>query len=331
LNYKPASVYNYSLNVQQDIGFDTVVSVAYVGNVGRHLLQNRNLNTLPYGTRFQPWAQDPTSPGRPLPDTFLVPYTGYQAISALENSGISNYNSLQVTANRRFSRGFQFGGAWTYSKTMNYSDGPANMPVYRDAHSFLYGKAGFDQTHILVLNFTYDVPKLGRLIPNSFGRALLDNWQLAGFGSMASGFPSGVGFTTVDNADITGGGDGNRINVNGVAQLPFGERSYSRWFDPTVFSRPARGDLGNAPKDVYRGPGMNSWDISVFKNFPVFSEFRLLQFRAEFYNIFNHTQFSSVDSTARFDAAGNQINTRLGQVTGARSPRVIQLALSFKF
>lgn len=330
LNYKPASVYNYSLNLQQNIGFDTVVSVAYVGNLGRHLLQNRNLNTLPYGTRFQPWAQDATSPGRPLPDTFLVPYRGYQAISALENSGISNYNSLQVTANRRFSRGLQFGGAWTWSKAMNYSDSPANMPLYRDPREFLYGKAGYDQTHILVVNFTYDVPKIARLT-NSVGRFILDNWQIAGFGSMASGFPGGVGFTTVDNADLTGGGDGNRINVNGKAQLPFGERTFNRWFDPTVFSRPARGDFGNAPKDVFRGPGINSWDISLFKNFPVFSESKLIQFRAEFYNMFNHTQFSSVDSTARFDAAGNQVNTRLGQVTGARSPRVIQLALSFKF
>lgn len=330
-DYKPAAVYNYSFNVQQNVGFSTVVSVAYVGNVGRHLLQNRNLNTLPYGTRFQSWAQDPTSPGRPLPDPFLVPYAGYSAVSSLENSGISNYNSLQVTANRRFSHGLQFGSAWTWSKAMNYSDSPSNMPIYIDGHSFLYGKAGYDQTHILVANFTYDVPKISKLVPNSFGRAVLDNWQLAGFASMASGNPTGVGFSTVDNADITGGGDGNRINIKGVAQQPFGSRSFGRWFDPTVFSRPARGDIGNAPKDVFRGPGINSWDISVFKNFPLFSETKLLQFRSEFYNIFNHTQFSSVDSTARFDAAGNQVNTRLGQVTGARSARVIQLALSFKF
>jgi hypothetical protein len=331
LNYKPASVYNYSLNVQQAIGFDTVLSVAYVGNSGRNLLQNRNLNTLPYGTRFEPWAQDATSPGRPLPDTFLVPYPGFQTISALENSGTSNYNSLQTTVTRRFSRGLQFGGAWTYSKTMNLSDAPANMPVFRSAREFLYGKAGFDQTHILAINFTYDVPSISKIAPHAVTRLVLDNWQLAGFGSMASGFPTGVGFSLVDNADLTGGGDGNRIIVRDRAVLPSSERSFSRWFDPTVFARPARGDFGNAPKDVYRGPGINSWDISVFKNFPLGSESRILQFRSEFYNMFNHTQFSSVDSTARFDAAGNQVNTRLGQVTGARSARVIQFALSFKF
>ena len=331
-DYKPASVYNYSLNIQQNVGFDTVVSVAYVGNVGRNLNQNRNLNTLPYGTRFLASSLDATSPGRPLPDTFLAPYTGFQTISALENSGTSNYNSLQTTANRRFSRGLQFGAAWTYSKAMNLSDTPANMPLYRSAREFLYGKAGYDQTHILVVNFTYDVPKLTQLLPsNPATRLVLDGWQVAGFTSMASGFPTGVGFSTVDNADITGGGDGNRINVRGPAALPSGEQTFARWFNPTVFSRPARGDFGNAPKDVFRGPGINAWDVSVFKNFPLRSENRLIQFRGEFYNMFNHTQFSGLDTTARFDAAGNQVNTRFGQLTGARSPRIIQFAVSFKF
>ena len=135
----------------------------------------------------------------------------------------------------------------------------------------------------------------------------------------------------MDGADITGGGDGARINVTANANLPKSEQTFDRFFNTNAFARPARGDFGNAPKDIYRGPGINSWDISVFKNFPVLKETRIIQFRTEFYNLFNHTQFSSVDSTARFDAAGNQVNTRLGQVTGARSPRVIQFALSFKF
>ncbi len=215
---------------------------------------------------------------------------------------------------------------------MNLSDTPANMPLYRSAREFLYGKAGYDQTHILVVNFTYDVPKLTKLLPsNPTTRLVLDGWQVAGFTSMASGFPTGVGFSTVDNADITGGGDGNRINVRGPAALPAGEQTFARWFNPTVFSRPARGDFGNAPKDVLRGPGINAWDVSVFKNFPLRSENRFIQFRGEFYNMFNHTQFSGLDTTARFDAAGNQVNTRFGQLTGARSPRIIQFAVTFKF
>ncbi len=330
-DYKPASVYNFSFGIQQNLGFETVLGVAYVGNVAKHLPQTRNLNTLPYGTRFLPGSVDPTQPGRPLPDSFLVPFLGYQGINLLENSGISNYNSLQVTANRRFQKGFQFGLAYTYSKAMNLTNSLGAVPMFVDRRVWLYGKAGFDQTHILVLNYLWDVPKTSRIWPNPFSRAVLDNWQLAGFCTFASGFPSGIGLSTTDNADLNGGGDGTRVIVTGKALLPRGERSFYRWFDTSVFRRPARGDIGNAPKDVFRGPGINNWDLSVFKNFPLAGERHVLQFRSEFYNAFNKTQFSSVDTTARFDPAGNQVNTRFGQVTGARNPRVIQFALAYRF
>jgi hypothetical protein len=98
-----------------------------------------------------------------------------------------------------------------------------------------------------------------------------------------------------------------------------------------VFARPPKGSPGNAPKDVFRGPGTNNWDLSLFKNFPLRSEKRVVQFRGEFYNAFNHTQYSGVNTSARFDTAGKQTNTQFGQVTATRSPRVIQLALTFRF
>jgi hypothetical protein len=97
-----------------------------------------------------------------------------------------------------------------------------------------------------------------------------------------------------------------------------------QWINPAVFARPSRGDFGNAPKDVFRNPGTHNWDFSLFKNIPLTSESRYLQFRWEIYNAFNHTQWSSIDTTARFDASGNQVNTRFGQVNGARPARVIQ-------
>jgi hypothetical protein len=113
--------------------------------------------------------------------------------------------------------------------------------------------------------------------------------------------------------------------------LGSGDRTFARWFDTSVFARPAKGDAGNAPKDVFRGPGTNNWDASLFKNFPLRAEKRILQFRAEFYNAFNHVQYSSVNTAARFDTTGKQTNTQFGQVTATRSPRVIQLALSLRF
>ncbi|MCZ2150087.1 MAG: hypothetical protein LC126_20205 [Bryobacterales bacterium] len=181
------------------------------------------------------------------------------------------------------------------------------------------------------MNYIWDVPKLSRQWDNPGVRAVFDNWQVAGFTAFVSGQPSGVGFSTVDGADITGGGDGARIIVTGKAPLSHGERSFLRWFDTGVFARPPKGSMGNAPKDVFRLPGINNWDISLFKNFLIVSEPRNLQFRWEMYNAFNHTQFQSVDSTARFDAQGNQVNARFGQVTAAWAARVIQLSLRFSF
>ena len=168
-------------------------------------------------------------------------------------------------------------------------------------------------------------------MPNKVGRLVLDRWQVSGITTFASGTPSGVGFSTVDTVDLTGGGDGNRINVTGKAQLGSGDRTFSKFFNTSVFARPARGDFGNAPKDIFRLPGTANWDISFFKTIPMFSEKKSLQIRWEMYNTFNHTQFNSVDSTARFEASGAQVNTRFGEVTGTRAPRRMQASLRFRF
>src|SRR5262249_23558517 len=119
--------------------------------------------------------------------------------------------------------------------------------------------------------------------------------------------------------------------------LSRGERSFDRWFDTSVFARPARGDFGNAPKDVFRRPGTNNWDISFFKKIPLKNEKYMFQLRWEMYNAFNHTQFMTVDNTIRFDGNatsptfGKNINARFGQVTATREPRRMQASLRFTF
>lgn len=325
-NHTPA-VYNVTLGIQQDIGFATLLDLSYVGTLGRRLDQGRNLNVLPYGVRFLPANADPTNRSKPLPDAFLRPMAGYSSVSFSDNAYSSNYHSLRAAANRRFTRGIEFGVAYTYSKQMDYS----NIPMYQPLRVWSYGKAGADQTHNLIINYMWELPKASRLLPNAVARHALDNWQISGITALVSGQPSGVGFSTTDGQDITGGGDGARIVVTGKAPLPHDQRTFDRWFDTSVFARPALGTAGNAPKDVFRRPGYNNWDIALVKKFPLRSEKRHLQFRWEFYNAFNHTQFSSVDSTARFDPQGKQVNARFGQVTGTRSSRVMQLSLRFTF
>jgi hypothetical protein len=175
------------------------------------------------------------------------------------------------------------------------------------------------------------VPNASRRWNNIFSRLALDNWRLSGIASFVSGAPLGVGFATTDNADIAGGGDGVRPVMLANPMLPKSERRFDRYFNTAAFGRPARGTFGNAPKDVFRGPGINNWDISFFKDFPVGSETRFLQLRVELYNAFNHTQYSAVDTAARFAPDGSQTNARLGQITAAHPPRQIQLSARFTF
>jgi Carboxypeptidase regulatory-like domain len=332
------TLYSYTAGVQRDIGWKTILDVAYVGSRTTHLLQTRNLNVVPYGARFDPANQDPTRPGNPLPDNFFRPFPGYSDINFFENTGIANYNALQVQANRRFTHGLQFGIAYTLSRAKDYTSAtetgtaPGRLPTYQDVREWTYGLSSFDQTHVAVINYTWELPKASALWNNAFMRAALDDWQLSGITAFASGTPSGVTLALQDSAtDLTGGGDGTRVVVTGDPVLARGDRTFARWFDTSVFARPARGDVGNGHKDIIRLPGVNNTDLTLFKRIPLKSDRRHLQLRWEVYNLFNHTQFSNVDITARFSATGEQVNPTFGQVTATRAPRVMQGAVRFVF
>lgn len=327
---KMVTSYNMNFGIQRNIGFGTVLDVAYVNTLGRHLGQSRNLNLVPYGSRFLTQNFDSTT-NTVLPDNFFRPYPGWANLPYTEFASTSSYHSLQVQANRRFSHGLQFGSVWTWSKAMDFTDAfDGGVAVYAPLRVWNYGKAGFDRTHIVTLNWLYDIPKATKLVKSSVVGFVLDNWQLAGIATFASGAPTGIGLNTTDGADITGGGDGARVVVLQNPALPKDQRTFDRWFDPAVFARPARGTVGNAPKDVFRGPGSNGFDLSFFKNFPIRERIGF-QFRAEMYNAFNHTQFTGVDTAARFDATGKQVSATLGQVTSTASPRIMQFALRFSF
>ena len=321
--------YNIYFGIQRNIGFNTVVDVAYSGTLGRHLGENHDINEVPYGAEFLPAHQDPTT-GTSLPDNFYRPYPGYGSIPYLAFDSNSSYHSLQVQANRRFSKGLQFGAVWTWSKAMDYIDsskpGSAYIATYVPWGIWNYGKAGFDQTHVVNLNWLWDLPKVSKAWNNGFSRWALDNWQLSGITTFASGFPMGVTFNTTDGANITGGGDGARVVLTGNPTLSFGQRSLSEYFNTSVFARPAQGTIGNAPKDVFRGPGINNWDLALFKNF-VIREKATVQLRWEAYNAFNHPQWMGIDTAATFNPAGQQVNGQFGQVTSARDPRIMQLAV----
>jgi len=328
INSKSPDTYNVTLGVQQRIGFGTALEVKYVSTLGRDLAMTRNINTVPYGARFLASNIDPTT-NRTLPDVFLRPFSGIGDITYRESSGSSNYHSLQVVADRRFSSGLQFGIAYTYAKTLDYG---STFPLYRPYRVWNYALADFDQTHSFVFNFTYDLPKGTALVPeNIMTKLLLDDWQASGIVTLASGPPAGINLTTTNSADLTGGGDGQRVNVIADPRIDHADRGLLRMFNTSAFALPAKGDPGNAPRNFLRNPGVTNGDLTIFKNIPLPGEGRRLQFRWEAFNVLNKTQFSAMDTTARFDPNGVQVNGSFGQATAARPPRTMQLSLRLTF
>ncbi|MGH9341566.1 MAG: hypothetical protein ACRD1R_18770, partial [Acidobacteriota bacterium] len=327
---KIPTVMNFSLGLQQDIGFGTVLDVSYVGSLGRHLLWQRNLNAIPFGARFDPANIDPTT-GKPLPPAFLGHFVGYNDVMIREPASSSNYHSLQVTVNRRFARELQFGASWTWSKALDYNTGDtANISALVPVRIWNYGLSAYDRTHVLKVNWIWSVPS--GTWSNPVLKGILDNWQVSGIASFVSGPPLSVNFSTTKSVDITGSPThGARVVLTGSPILPKDQQTFDQFFRTDVFQLPDVGTVGNAARTVLRGPGTNNWDIALYKNFPL-DEKRRIQVRWEMYNAFNHTQFSGVDTNARFNPdTGEQVSGGFGQVTSARDPRIMQFALRFYF
>ena len=321
---------NFSLSVQRNLPGGVVLDTGYAGSLGRHLFWRRDLNVIPLGANFFPQYQDPTQPGKPLNANFERPILGYTSILQSEPGASSNYHSLQVSARRRFARHYQFGAAWTWSKTMDYNDADGDqVTTLVPVRVWNYGLASFDRTHVLALNYLVDVPRIPT--QNRMGKALLHGWQLSGITRFVSGQPMAVGFTSTTGIDYTGTSSiSARIVVLSNPVLPKSERDFSHNFRTSVFAPPAAGTVGNSARTILRGPGINNWDAALFKNFRLAEKLRL-QLRGEAYNAFNHTQFSAFDNTARFDNTGAQINARLSEFTTARTPRQLQFALRLTF
>jgi len=378
------TVYTYSLSVQRNIGWSATVDVAYVGSLSRHNPQARNLNAIPYLTTFQRGAQDPTrfsgsvvptvEPGLPtvysqagfnfsganvLPIDFLRPFPGYGDISFREFTGTANYNSLQVSANRRFTRSLTFGISYTLSKTFITSGDDFEITNPVSNRFYDYRLAGFDRTHLFVANYVYDLPKISRYLGDRrFTRAVFDNWQVSGITSFISGTPTELGLS------ISGINAGQRITGSFTDGPRFflksdpGQGASGLLIDPNAFVVPGIGDLGPYPRTYLRNPGVNNHDISIFKNFPLSGEgSRYLQLRFEFFNAFNHTQFAGINGSTNLTTATGQTGAAIfnnynnlsitnnlrpagstsplgqffGEYNSARDPRIIQLAVKVYF
>jgi hypothetical protein len=335
------TTYNFSLGIQQDLGFKTVVEATYVGSLSRHLGERRNINTVPDGARFLPQNRNPFSTSGAIADSFLRPFQGFGDINTVMYTGTSNYNALQVQVNRWYARSFQFGVVYTWSKTMDYaSDDSSDVFFPRPYRQFNYGPANFDQTQIFTVHYIWDLPSLGKVWNNGFVKAVFDGWQLAGISSLVSGVPA-----TVDTApsyssgspitDFTGGTINARANqVCDPNQAPsglVGSNGNPVLINTACFVRPAvLGDIGNTGRNTLRLPGIIASDLSLSKSVHL-RERGVLQFRWEAYNLFNHTNFKSIDTSLTFDATGKQTNGNFGAATAVLSPRVMQASMRVSF
>jgi hypothetical protein len=171
----------------------------------------------------------------------------------------------------------------------------------------------FDRTHILVLNYVYDLPFFHAMTGTLAG--ILRGWETTGIITFESGFPLTPTFTS-----STAGLAARPDAVAG--QSVSGPKTPDEWFNTQAFADPAFGHFGNAGVGVIRGPGMNNFDLGFFKNFKV-KERGAVQFRAEMFNSFNHANFNAVD--VQLGSGG------FGQVTSAHTPRVVQFALKLSF
>lgn len=352
---KLPNVQSFSLQVQQEIGFSTLLSVAYVGTLSHHLTQLRNLNYVPYFATFQRENQDPSKfaggvvpleePDLPqvyrdagfkfsgrnaLTAQFLRRYPGYNDIGYRENVGSSNYHSMQVTLERRFTGNFAGGLAYTWSKVMGTANGDGDFSHPTDTRGYDYRRLDFDRTHILAINYIWNVPKISRWVgENWFTRAALDNWELSGISQFSTGQPIdiGVGIQDVNlNQRITGSWtEGPRARFFNDPQ-PGKERE--AFFDYTAFRLPGVGEVAPFPRSYVERPGQNVTDFSVFKRFPLWDADggqRYLQFRLELFNAFNHAQFNDFNRGITWNIASDFSNFTQRQVASSAYVRNLRL------
>jgi hypothetical protein len=339
--FKPPVVYNWSLGVQREIGFQLVADVAYVGNAARdQRVDNGAINGRPYGYAYQPSSLDPTvvtgGQAQPLPDDLLRPYQGYGSITQRTFDGYGDYHALQVSMNRRRTAdGLSFGVSYTYASSKNLQ---AIDPFVADNRARNYTLNG-NRPHNFVVNYSYEVPNLSQKWNNIFVKALADNWQVSGITSILSGTKQGFSYsyTGVPTGVLSGtgaiNGGASRPDIVCDPNISRGDRSFDVQFDTSCIRPPSDPNrLGNAIGDEYQGPGFMNWDFSFFKVVPM-GGMRRLQFRVELYNAFNTDQWTATDTSAIFNyVTGAQTDTAFGKLTGATlSARRIQLGVRFQF
>jgi hypothetical protein len=327
LNLRTPYAMQWHGTLQYQIGEDTLYEVAYVGSKGTKLYTFSNVNqAAPSADASAPYA-----PRRPFP--YVDAYIGY-----LNSEGYSLYDALQTRLQHRFRGGVTALLNYTYSHGLGDSSnanlGAQNNDGFRwSKHpEWEYGNLDFDVRHRFVASYMWDLPfgRGQRLAADANGVAnfFIGNWEMSGIVTLSSGT-----WYTVTDANANFANSDGQQRPDAVS----GQKANSKpclagtFFNTCAFTDPQQGSFGNVGLNTLRGPGVENWDAALLKGFPI-TEKQRFEFRAEFYNLFNHANFL-------FAAPGPQNSnnatvlgtTTFGYVTAARAPRQIQLGLKFYY
>jgi Carboxypeptidase regulatory-like domain len=311
------SANEFNLNLQRQLSSRDVLSIAYVGQTGVHILSNPNIN------------QPTPGPGsiasrRPFPNFADGTLNCYCANSS--------FHSLQLTYRNHISSGLDFQGVYTYAHSIDTSSGNANLVGIQIPWdlSFYRGSSDFDIRHSVVLSWSYS-PPFGRgkrfaTSSNGFEQAVIGGWQINSIDSFITGSP----FTPVMASSLLNSGSAaqwpNRIGSGKVSNP-----TIHQWFNPADFVSPGQYKYGNSGRNILYGPGTKQFDVSLFKDFYFTQDTtRRLQLRAESFNVLNTPQFNNPNAQIG--------NTAVGTITSAGQPflfqrtsREIQLAAKIYF
>ncbi len=325
----------WNASIQRELPGNFVGTISYLGSRGVHLLDTSYVNLILNGA---------------------VQYPTYSPAVAWRGSvGASSYNGLIVSMRRPFANGLLVAANYAYTHELDNGsngsgDGDEISPQNPLCLSCEWASGTWDARHVVNGNAVYQLPfGHGKQMLNQPGiaSAIAGNWQVTTAALARTGFPINV---LLPSSVISPYGNSSTLRPNlvpGVPLTPPGGRTIANWINPAAFSLPAPGTFGNAPRDLFPGPGTWQVDTGVAKNFPI-GERANVEFRSEFYNVFNHPQLGQPNSTcslstsaptgcgAGFGSVTTTVNLNTAIVNpitpvGSGTPREIQFALRFEF
>jgi len=356
---KLPTTYSFQFDVQSRLPWSMMLDTAYVGGLGRHLQDNRNLNPVPYGADFLPQNQDTTLTttsstllgSNALGPNFLRPYRGYGTIALYESAATSNYNALQMSLNKRATTGLFFGVSYTWSRAMTTATSDSTY-VRADnlAKAADYGPANFDRRQIFIANYVYNFPN--QRWGNSITHAVTNGWQVSGVAQAQTGAPFTPGISTpLSSQNLTGNVVANGTYEGARVGLVSGCNPYAGSGSPwnrlnlACFTAPQPGSLGleSGINSLYQ-PGLINFDLALQKQFSV-KERLHFQFRVDAFNVFNHGNLTNFNTTIGFNKDGTlsikppytSATNVFGSITtnsvGAAfgSPRILQMLMRVQF